>query len=210
MMSKCPSTLTGGFINNTTASQSVFRLALTALSRPAVPCGLDFKALFKECPPMPYVLAALVLTLTDRTTRVWLSESLHKAKDWLVFHRTPVLTSEPQKASFVVAAGLSELPSLGSLNPGSDLYPERSATVFLGGVLDSARQPEQSNEPEILTALGPGLKEPLVFEDHGLTLDFINDWAENADRYPLGVDVFLAGENRLAGLPRSLRLKYGA
>lgn len=207
-MSKNQFALTGGFIDDPMASQSVFRLALTALSRPAVPFGLDFKALFKECPPMPYVLAALVLTLTDRTALVWLSESLHKARDWLVFHRATVLTSEPQEASFVVAAGLSELPPLSRLNPGIDQYPERSATVFLGGVLDLSGRPGQSGEPKVLTALGPGLKEPLIFTDHGLSSDFIDSWAENADRYPLGIDVFLAGENRLAGLPRSLSLKY--
>jgi alpha-D-ribose 1-methylphosphonate 5-triphosphate synthase subunit PhnH len=211
MMSKSRPALSPEFISRTLGSQKVFRLALAALSRPASPLAADFAGLFAESPPLPAVLAALALTLTDAAVSVWLSESLQEAAGWLVFHRAPVLAADPGRASFVIAACPGELPPLHTLNPGLARFPDRSATVFLGGVLDAAGRPAKSRPAESrpLTASGPGLKEPAVFSGHGLSSEFIAGWAENRALYPLGVDVFLAGEKLLAGLPRSVSLAAG-
>jgi alpha-D-ribose 1-methylphosphonate 5-triphosphate synthase subunit PhnH len=44
----------------------------------------------------------------------------------------------------------------------------------------------------------------------GLSAVFIDQWADNHARYPLGVDALLAGDKALAGLPRSTSLTTGA
>jgi alpha-D-ribose 1-methylphosphonate 5-triphosphate synthase subunit PhnH len=180
------------------ASQAVFRLALEALSRPARPLGADFGGLFGARPPMPVTMAALALALADGLTPVWLSPSLAEASGWLAFHSSAPRSS-PELASLVLAASPGELPSLTRLRLGSERYPDRSATVILGGVLDGG-----GGIP--VAASGPGILDRVLFEGHGLDRDFVDAWAANRALYPLGVDVFLAGPGSLAGLPRSVSL----
>jgi alpha-D-ribose 1-methylphosphonate 5-triphosphate synthase subunit PhnH len=200
------------------ASQEVFRLMLGALSRPAVPLACDFGGLFAAPPPMPATLAALALTLADMTTPVWLSPSLAGALGWLVFHRSVRTVADPGDAALVLAAAQNELPDLRSLDPGTPRHPDRSATVLLGGPPPDARaavspsgggngdgMSAESDAP--LLASGPGLKEPILWSGHGLGRKFLDQWEENRLAYPQGVDVFLAGERTLAGLPRTLGLR---
>jgi alpha-D-ribose 1-methylphosphonate 5-triphosphate synthase subunit PhnH len=192
--------LSPGFNSYTLASQTVFRLALSALSRPTHSFPADFGALFGARPPMPALLAALALTLADGLTPVWLSPSLREASGWLAFHRSAPMAGTPAQASLVLAASPGEMPPLGELRQGTSRFPDRSATVILGGVLEEASQ----GIPVI--ASGPGLREDKVFEGHGLGQGFMDDWAINRAAFPLGVDVFLAGPAQLAGLPRSVSL----
>ncbi|MDR1312707.1 MAG: phosphonate C-P lyase system protein PhnH [Deltaproteobacteria bacterium] len=195
--------LTPGFASCSLASQAVFRLALAALSKPAFPFPADFGVLFERDPPMPATLAAMALTLADGLTPVWLSPSLRAASDWLQFHRSVPLARTPDRASLVFAASPGELPPLDELSQGTGRYPDRSATVVLGGVL------AESGGGVPVLASGPGVEEERVFEGHGLGRDFMAAWARNRAAYPLGVDAFLAGPGSIAGLPRSLSLNPG-
>jgi alpha-D-ribose 1-methylphosphonate 5-triphosphate synthase subunit PhnH len=192
---------------------------------------IDFRTLFNKIPPLPITLAALTLTLADYLTPVWLPAAYKQAADWLVFHSSAPLTEDISQASLVLAAGPSELPPLTNLNQGEERYPDRSATVLLAGVLDDRKNDpgvqnkiifpisksldpktgqqknNTTNLPNIL-AEGPGLEKPAVLTDHGLDSRFLYSWAQNNAAYPLGVDVFLAGARRLAGLPRTVKLSY--
>jgi alpha-D-ribose 1-methylphosphonate 5-triphosphate synthase subunit PhnH len=189
-----------GFINFTLASQTVFRLALAALSRPTKVFEADFEGFFKGKPPLPYTAAALALTLLDHQTAVWLSPSFRESQDYLTFHTSAPMAGSPEKGSFLLVASPKELPPLDTLNQGDPRYPDRSATVILAGVLEKTIM-------EIpLIAKGPGIKDEALFENHGLDRNFVNSWSLNRESYPLGLDIILAGNNKLVGLPRSLRL----
>ncbi|MDR2300547.1 MAG: phosphonate C-P lyase system protein PhnH [Deltaproteobacteria bacterium] len=190
-----------GFGDYTLASQGVFRLALSAMASPTKRFYFDFKSLIKSQPPIPIGIAALALTLADHLTPLWLSPSLAQAEGFLVFHSSAPIVREPEKADFVLAANLGEMPNLGDLNQGDPRYPDRAATVILGGAFEK-------DDPGVgLTAFGPGLEGETEFENHGLSRDFVGQWALNRACYPLGVDVFLAGGDCLAALPRSLTLR---
>jgi phosphonate C-P lyase system protein PhnH len=169
---------------------------------------------------MPATLAALALTLADMTTPVWLSPSLTGALGWLVFHRSVRTVADPGDACLVLAAAQNELPDLRSLDPGTPRHPDRSATVLLGGLPLDARAAVRSSScgngggdimsaesDAPLLASGPGLREPILWSGHGLGRKFLDQWEENRLAYPQGVDVFLAGERTLAGLPRTLGLR---
>jgi alpha-D-ribose 1-methylphosphonate 5-triphosphate synthase subunit PhnH len=190
-----------GFNDYPMDSQAVFRLALEAMSKPAQAIPFDFGALFKTAPPLPRAVAALALTLADHLTPVWLSPSFAATENFMVFHTSAPIVRDPEKAALVLAASQSELPPLSLLSQGDPRYPDRSATIVLAGVLDDP-SPGLS-----LLASGPGLAEEIIFEGHGLTEAFVDQWALNRASYPLGLDVILAGNASLAGLPRSLALK---
>jgi alpha-D-ribose 1-methylphosphonate 5-triphosphate synthase subunit PhnH len=189
-----------GFIDQTLASQSIFRIALSAMAKPAYKFTVDFASLFKTNPPLPCGVAALALTLADHMTPVWLSKSFLEAGGFLVFHTSASIVKTPEKALLVLAASQDELPSLNELEQGDPRYPDRSATVILANVM------EEDSMGMALIADGPGLKEKTLFENHGLKWGFVEEWAVNRASYPLGVDVFLTGTGSLAGLPRSLTL----
>lgn len=193
-----PSAIRPGFSNYAAASQRVFRLALTCLSQPCQVMKLE-----RDLPPfdapLPPVPASLALTLLDPATPVWLSPAWGQGAGWLRFHRGCPILDQPQKAAFILAASPAELPPLISLKQGVDRYPDTSATVILGSVL-----PLDDRNP--LTAKGPGIDGSLVFKGHGLDRDFLSQWRDNREFYPLGVDVFLTGGLALAGLPRSVGL----
>jgi alpha-D-ribose 1-methylphosphonate 5-triphosphate synthase subunit PhnH len=145
-------------------------------------------------------VAALALSLVDGLTPVWLSPAFVEAEGYLAFHSSAPVVREPEKAAFVLAATQGELPPLSHLNQGDPRYPDRSATVIL------AWEPERAAEGLSLMAEGPGLRERVPFEGHGLGQGLVREWADNRASYPLGVDIFLAGESTLVGLPRSLKL----
>ncbi|MDR2387565.1 MAG: phosphonate C-P lyase system protein PhnH [Deltaproteobacteria bacterium] len=193
-----------GFEDYALASQVVYRLALSAMAKPTKRFFYDFKSLIKSPPPLPYVVAALALTLCDHLTPVWLSPSFEKAESFLVFHGSVPIVREPAKADFVLCAGLGEMPNLAELNQGDPRYPDRSTTVILG------RAFEELDSGLDLWAFGPGLEDETVFQNHGLDRQFVAQWALNRAGYPLGLDVFLAGSDWLAALPRSLTLRLKA
>lgn len=192
-------TVSPGFSDYVAASQRVFRLALACLSQPCRLMEIDRDLLLPGA-PLPPAPAFLALTLLDQATLVWLSPSWRKAESWLRFHRGCPVDDRPDKAAFVLAASLTELPPLASLNQGTDRYPDSSATVILGSTLSLGGQ-------NSLTAEGPGIDGSLVFQGHSLNHDFLTQWRNNRDGYPLGVDVFLVGDFHLAGLPRSVSLE---
>jgi alpha-D-ribose 1-methylphosphonate 5-triphosphate synthase subunit PhnH len=177
----------------------VFRLALTALSQPA----LAWPAADLVPPrtsPLPPLTAALTLTLLDQDTPVWLSPSFADSADWLRFHAGAPLTDDPSRALFILAASPAERPPLEMLAQGSARYPDRSATVILGGAL-----PGGDADPWL--AEGPGIKGRRRFAGHGLAASFLTEWRANRAASPLGVDMFLVGGGTLAGLPRSTELR---
>lgn len=98
---------------------------------------------------------------------------------------------------FVSDGNPSALAAIERAKRGDPLYPDRSATIFLGAALESGAR---------LALSGPGIdgsREVLV---GGVPPPF---WTRRniACRYPIGWDVFLVDGNRILGIPRSSRLE---
>ena len=186
-----------GFEHATLASQQVFRNCLAALSRPGRIVELAPRL---EAPGEVHLAAAaLLLTLLDHDTRLWLSPGVRTAGAYLRFHTGCGLADEPRDADFALIASGAQLPALGTFRAGSDERPDRSATLVI--------QVDSLSASEGWRIGGPGIREPGRLAARGLGPEFALQWALNHAAFPRGVDVFLASRERLCGLPRTTRIE---
>lgn len=189
-----------GFADPAADAQSCFRAVLDAMSRPGtiVSAGAGLR------PPTPLdpATAAVLLTLADNDTPLWLdpaataAPAASMAADWAAFH-----CGAPQAGSIGAAAFACALtmPALSGLHPGTDLAPEESATLVL--------QVPALGQGASFRLSGPGLRAPALLRVEGLPGDFAAQWAANHALYPCGVDVVLCAGERLCALPRSVRIE---
>ena len=95
--------------------------------------------------PLCDAAAAVLLTLVDHETPLWLDPDAAAARGWIAFHTGAPLSD--WRAAFVLALAL---PDLATLPAGTDEMPETSATVILQvRALGSGRR---------LVLEGPGLR----------------------------------------------------
>ncbi|MDR2350927.1 MAG: phosphonate C-P lyase system protein PhnH [Deltaproteobacteria bacterium] len=187
-------------------SQKVFRLALNAMAHPATVFEGDFAALFAAPPPLFPEGAALLLTLCDYETGIHLSRSLKRAEPWLSFHAGSGMT-DPREAAFAAFEDISELPPLREFRWGDERSPELSAILIAGKVLDEDA-PKNRPDGKRLFASGPGIEFPKAMPGT-LPEAFVGEREDMRKRFPLGVDFFFTGKNKIMGLPRTTRLWYG-
>lgn len=187
-----PAALAPGFADPARAAQASFRAALTALAEPGRLVTLD--QVLAPPAPLGVAAAALALTLLDHETPLWLGGGLGGLADYLRFHCGCPLAARPDGARFALVRA-AELPPLAAFPPGSDDYPDQSATVIVevGGL-----RPEG---PLVLS--GPGIGEESRLGVDGLPEDFRAQWAANHAKFPRGVDLFLTCGPLLCGLPRT-------
>ena len=179
-----------GFADPVLESQACFRAVLDALARPGTrhPAGVGL------APPAPLMpaAAAVLLTLVDGETALFLPGDWTAARAWIGFHCSAVPVATAAAAGFVVATAL---PDLAALQAGSDAAPHESATVILQvASLASGRR---------LRLSGPGLRVPAALDVEGLPEDFPALWAANHALFPRGIDLLLCCGASLAALPRS-------
>jgi len=193
------STIGRGFDNLALDSQAVFRLALSAMSRPGdiqqLTAGIESPA------GLHSASAAVLLALLDQDTRLWLSPAFagsHVAT-YLRFHTGCVLVADAAEADFVLVARAGELPALNALSRGSEEYPERSATVVL--------QVEGLSNSGGWHLSGPGIEGVKLLRIEGLDEGFVAQWREAQAEFPRGVDLFAASASSLAALSRSTRVE---
>lgn len=187
-----------GFADPVFESQAAFRGCLAALAAPGTVVSLG-----TGLEPVPGVRAAagaLLLSLLDQDTRLWLSPGVatsHTATS-LKFHTGCSLAATPGEAEFALVAGEAELPALEAFSAGSDEYPERSATIVLEvpAILDSGWR-----------LSGPGVRGAALLSVPALGGGFLQQWERNRARFPRGVDLFLSCGDRLCGLPRTTRIE---
>jgi alpha-D-ribose 1-methylphosphonate 5-triphosphate synthase subunit PhnH len=185
--------LTPGFADPVLDSQACFRAVLDALARPGTIHAVAAPA---EPPaPLDRATAAVLLTLADGDTPVWLDDAARAAAPWLAFHCGATLAGQGE-AAFAVA--LSPVP-LASLAAGSDEAPQDGATLVL--------QVRALGEGAAVRLSGPGLARPAVLRADGLPPGFAAEWAANRARFPRGVDVVLCAGDRLAALPRTVTVE---
>jgi alpha-D-ribose 1-methylphosphonate 5-triphosphate synthase subunit PhnH len=186
----------GGFADPVVDAQRCFRAVLDAMARPGSIHAAGVGLL--PPPPLDAATAAVMLTLVDGETPLWLAPRLHAARAWVVFHCGAVCVEDPAMASFVTT---DALPDLTGLRAGSHEEPETAATVIVQvHALGAGRR---------YSLRGPGLRDHAVLSVDGLPAEFAAIWADNHARFPRGVDLVLCAGSRLAALPRSVTVEEG-
>ena len=189
-----------GFSEPVRDSQSVFRALLTATAQPGTVVELD-KAL---TPPsgLNQAAAAVLLTLADQDTLVWLEPSLRggAVESWLRFHTSCPLTDQSEQAAFAVLmnSGLTS-GMLSRFNQGDAKYPDLATTVVV--------MVPDLHSGSALVLEGPGIESVAEFAPEGLP-DFF--WSERADlvaHFQFGIDVMLCAEAALVSIPRTTRIQ---
>ena len=183
-----------GFAEPVAEAQATFRAVLDAMARP----GRLHQAGDPLTAPAPLdrATAAVLLTLVDNETPLWLEASVAAARDWLAFHCGATIVEAPDNAVFAVARSL---PDLSALSAGTHETPEASATLILQiAALGTGTRYRLS---------GPGLREPAPLAASGLPADFVTQWQRNRALFPRGIDIILCAGTMLAALPRSVTIE---
>jgi alpha-D-ribose 1-methylphosphonate 5-triphosphate synthase subunit PhnH len=184
-----------GFADPVLDSQHCFRAVLDAMARPG---GIQRMPVVLTPPaPLNLAAAALLLTLADADTPVWLDAP--EAAEWLRFHAGCQIVAEPDQAQFGLACGA--MPPLVVLDAGTEEDPHRAATLLVQVRALSAGQGWR------LT--GPGIEHEHRLCVDGLPADFLAQWRANGARFPRGVDVLLCASDVVAALPRSVKITEG-
>ncbi|MBV8471830.1 MAG: phosphonate C-P lyase system protein PhnH [Hyphomicrobiales bacterium] len=179
-------------------SQAVFRNIMRAMARPGTLVSVGAELV----PPAPLTpaAAAALLTLVDFETPLWIAPSFAAASgravaDYLVFHTGAPLARSPDKAAFALVDLIADELRLADFAAGTAEYPDRSTTIIAQGASFGAGA--------ALRLAGPGVDGETELQASPLPHDFLAQWGANRARFPLGVDLILASESELVGLPRS-------
>lgn len=178
-------------------SQRIFRAVLEAMSHPGRLVVLD------QPPPAPAPLhvatTAICLALLDFETPLWLDPASRTAEAiaHLRFHCGCPVVDDPARAGFAVVADAARMPGLDRFEPGTDEYPDRSATVIV-----QARTLTSGHGKRLR---GPGIETETRLDADGLPARFWEELRSNHGRFPRGVDVLLTAGAALVALPRTTR-----
>lgn len=179
--------------------QRIFRAVLDAMSHPGrvVSLGLDGPTV----DPLHPATVAICLALVDLETPLWLDPASRtpEVSAHLRFHCGCPIVDEPARARFAVVAGPAAMPALDRFDPGTDEYPDRSATVIVQARTLTAEAGRR------LT--GPGIASEGRLDVDGVPPRFWEDLRANHDRFPRGVDVLLTAGLALVALPRTTRVE---
>jgi alpha-D-ribose 1-methylphosphonate 5-triphosphate synthase subunit PhnH len=183
-----------GFSEPVGDAQATFRAVLDAMARP----GKLHRAGESLTPPAPLdrATAAVLLTLVDNETPLWLDAGAMATQDWLAFHCGAVITDKTGEAEFGLALAI---PDFALFSAGTHETPESSATLVL--------QIEALGSGKSYRLMGPGLREQALLRAIGLPADFVAVWQRNHALFPRGIDIVLCAGTTLAALPRSVSIE---
>ena len=191
--------LDGGFPDAVTHAQTVFRSVMDAMARPGSQGVIDVPV----APPAPLGVAAgaLLLTLCDHDTPIWLTPVLVKSAlpGWIGFHTGASLTSTKSDAKFAFVEAGAPVPSLTQFALGTQEYPDRSTTLVVEIAALEGGQPLQLS--------GPGIRDTAMIAPKGLPETFLRQWVDNRALFPRGVDLVLTCGPRFIALPRTTKIR---
>ena len=185
--------LSAGFADPVGDAQRCFRAILDAMSRP----GQVHDVPGPDVPPgLGAAAGAVILSLVDHETPLWIAPEQKSAQRWITFH-----TGAPEAPSTDAAALVltHALPPFEALRAGGHETPEASATVIL--LVASL------SRGRAYTLAGPGLRTTATLTVDGLPGDFVAWWDVNHRQFPRGIDLILCAGNQLAALPRSVTIR---
>lgn len=180
-----------GFADPVSGSQSCFAAMLQAIAHPGRIVQTDP---FRAPEPLAAATGAVLLTLADGDTPLWLGPGCEGAWDWVRFH-CGAPAAGPGEASFAVCL---DLPALELFRWGTHEGPETGATIVL-------QRPSFETGPRVRLS-GPGLREAAVVQC-GLPDGFAERWRANHAAFPRGVDLFICAGRAVAAIPRSTRVE---
>ncbi|MCG8690920.1 MAG: phosphonate C-P lyase system protein PhnH [Minwuiales bacterium] len=199
-MSAEPATPLPGFADPVFDAQRLFRVVLDAMSHPGR--IVEIGGLPDAPAPLTPTAAAVCLTLADFDTPLWIddrSAGAEAARRHLRFHCGCPLPETHEAAAFAVVTAPEKLPPLASFAQGSDEYPDRSATIVL--------QVDRLTGEAGVVLKGPGIEDKTAFDAGPLPADFWAQVQANRTLFPRGVDLIFAAADRVAALPRSVRVE---
>ncbi|SDO78126.1 alpha-D-ribose 1-methylphosphonate 5-triphosphate synthase subunit PhnH [Ralstonia sp. 25mfcol4.1] len=197
--SSTPATsLLPGFDNPVDDAQAVFRATLEAFAHPG---RLELLPVSSGHPEgLSPALTALLLTLADPDTPVWLpANAPAAARAFLRFHCGCPLVDAVADATFVCVPAGHAMPALTDCAQGLPAYPDRSATLIV--------EVDSLHDGDALTLSGPGIETTQALHVRGLPADFRPTWRANNARFPLGVDLLLASGEQFCALTRTTRVE---
>ncbi len=198
-MSVMANIFSSGFVEPVFQSQETFRAVMNAMAMPGT-IGHIIRA--PDSPmPLNAATAALLLTLCDYETPVWLSQSLaqNDIRSWVGFHAGAPLVEAALEARFAFVASTDELPELSEFAQGTQEYPDRSTTIIV--------QVTALEGGKMLMLNGPGIKETAIIAPLGLPQGFPGAWAGNGAQFPRGVDLVLTCGSQFVCLPRTVKIR---
>jgi alpha-D-ribose 1-methylphosphonate 5-triphosphate synthase subunit PhnH len=178
-------------------SQRTFRELLQATARPAVPRTLPVLPPTPDAAP-PAAMAIL-LSLCDSATTLWLQQPDRALVEHLRFHTGTRLVTDPAEADFALITDTHHMPPLDAFATGDLRYPDRSATLL---VPVEAFQPGTGRRFS-----GPGIESVARLQLDGPSPSL---WAQRAAleaRRPCGVDLMFVCGHDVVALPRSTRVE---
>lgn len=186
--------MTPGFADPVLDSQAAFRCLLDAMARPGRIQTVEAPG---RCPDgLDRATAATLLTLTDADTLLW-TDAGAEVRAWISFHTGARFTGEVADADFVLA--VAGPPDWRKLAGGTDEAPQDGATVILQIFAMQASGAWRLS--------GPGIEHAHHFAVEPVPDDFLAHWRENGARFPRGFDLILTAGDRLAALPRTIRIE---
>jgi alpha-D-ribose 1-methylphosphonate 5-triphosphate synthase subunit PhnH len=178
-------------------AQRLFRVVLEAFSRPGRIVHLP------DAPPGPGTIspatAAYLLTLADRDTPIWLAPEFDSdpVRDFIRFHIGSPIATERATATFAVLA--NGIGSFDGFAIGTDIYPDRSATLVV--------EVRGLSGSKFRTCSGPGIDGTARVAVEGPGDAFWQAWSENHALFPCGIDIVFAAGSQLLALPRSIAVE---
>lgn len=184
-----------GFADAVQQSQLAFRALLDAMARPGRVAAIAGE--IGRPAGMAPALAAAALTLCDLDTPVWLGPGLDTddVRGWLRFHTGAPLVADASLADFALIDAAAGLPALERFSLGTDMAPERGATLLL--------QVATLTGDAAMTWRGPGIKDSMAMPRCGLPMDLWRARAALSGEFPRGLDLYLCAGHDVIGLPRS-------
>ena len=177
-------------------SQRNFRELLQAMARPIVPRLVPVPAA-APAPILPATMAVL-LTLCDADTALWLQQPNDEVASHLRFHAGVRLVQEPADADFALITEPSSMPPLSRFAHGELRYPDHSASLIV--------QVDGFDNNAGRCFAGPGIRDVKQLAIEGLPAGFWQQRAAMSAQLPLGIDlIFISGE-RMVALPRTTRV----
>ena len=194
--------LGAGFADPVLSAQSTFRALMDALARPGMVQPIARKAAGPA--PLSPAAAAIVLSLLDQDTPVWLDRGFasDEVAGWLRFHTGAPITADPANCTFALIGDPAGAPAFSGFQLGTPDYPDRSTTILL--------QVDSLTEGPSWTLTGPGIRGTQKFRASPLPSDFDERMAANNALFPRGVDLLLVADDCVAALPRTSRLAEGS
>ena len=185
--------LAAGFADPVRDAQTCFRAVLDAMSRPG---RIAFVSGVTPPSGLGVAAAAVVLSLVDHETPLWLDAGAQRARQWIEFHCGAPVIARPNGCAFALVVAL---PDLRTLPAGSHESPETSATVIC--------QVTAFGAGRTFRLSGPGLREPITLAVDGLPHDFVTIWRGNHELFPRGIDLILCAGDKLTALPRTVSIE---